>query len=99
MVKLTMFAAGEPQVFRKRQRQGAHLGGLTRAIDLRKGLQGVKVGVLQVLERSRKHRNMSGRGIVGRISPTCSMNRAFPCIYKHLPLKLINMAQILVNIP
>ena len=34
--------------------QGAHLGGLTRAVDLGKGLQGVKVGVLQALGESKK---------------------------------------------
>ena len=46
--------------------QGAHLGGLTRAVDLRKGLQGVKVGVLQALGESKK--NMScPKGIVVEI--------------------------------
>lgn len=33
--------------------QATHLGGLARAIDLRKSLQGVKVGVLDNQEQSR----------------------------------------------
>lgn len=53
-----LFLLVKPNIFRgitmDHRSQGAHLGGLTRAVDLRKGLQGVKVGVLQALGESKK---------------------------------------------